>query len=111
MERIIIYLLALVNLSIGLILFYRKPRPFGRRTFEDYPAETHGAACGWAAAARPRAETKNRSAAARLRAETKNRSAAARLRAETKNRSAAGRSRTETKNKPAEHDGHAGLPY
>lgn len=72
MERIIIYLLALVNLSIGLILFYRKPRPFGRRTFEDYPAETHGAACGWAAAGRPR---------------------------------------TETKNKPAEHDGHAGLPY
>ena len=84
MERIIIYLLVLVNLSIGLILFYRKPRPFGRRTFEDYPAETHGAACGWAAD---------------------------RLRAETKNRSVVGRPRTETKNKPAEHNGHAGLPY
>lgn len=97
MERIIIYLLVLVNLSIGLILFYRKPRPFGRRTFEDYPAETHGAACGWAAD--------------RLRAETKNRSAADRLRAKTKNKPVVGRPRTETKNKPAEHDGHAGLPY
>ena len=37
MERTIIYLLALVNLCVGLKLFYRRPRPFGRGTYEDYP--------------------------------------------------------------------------
>lgn len=37
MERTIIYLLALVNLCVGLRLFYRRPRPFGRGTYEDYP--------------------------------------------------------------------------
>ncbi len=39
MERIILYLLALANLGVGLALFYRKPRPFGRRTYEDYLEE------------------------------------------------------------------------
>lgn len=41
MERTIIYLLALVNLCVGLKLFYRRPRPFGRGTYEDYPEAAH----------------------------------------------------------------------
>lgn len=58
MERIILYLLAMANLGVGLVLFYRKPRPFGRRTYEDYPAETRGAACRRASENRPRTKTK-----------------------------------------------------
>ena len=36
MERLIIYGLVLLNLCIGLLLYYRKPRPFGRRSYEAY---------------------------------------------------------------------------
>ena len=36
MERLIIYGLVLFNLCIGLLLYYRKPRPFGRRSYEAY---------------------------------------------------------------------------
>lgn len=36
MERMIIYGLVLLNLCIGLLLYYRKPRPFGRRSYEAY---------------------------------------------------------------------------
>ena len=36
MERIIIYGLVLLDLCIGLLLYYRRPRPFGRRTYEAY---------------------------------------------------------------------------
>ena len=34
MERLIIYGLVLLNLCIGLLLYYHRPRPFGRGTYE-----------------------------------------------------------------------------
>ncbi|MFR5857977.1 MAG: hypothetical protein ACLUJC_01940 [Clostridia bacterium] len=34
MERMIIYGLVLLNLCIGLLLYYHRPRPFGRGTYE-----------------------------------------------------------------------------
>lgn len=34
MERLIIYILVVINVTIGFIFVYRKPRPFGRRTYD-----------------------------------------------------------------------------
>lgn len=34
MERLIIYGIAIVNIILGLILFYRKPSPFGKKTYD-----------------------------------------------------------------------------
>ncbi len=34
MERLIIYGLAVVNIILGFILLYRKPSPFGKKTYD-----------------------------------------------------------------------------
>lgn len=34
MERLIIYGLVIANIIVGLILFYRKPSPFGKKTYD-----------------------------------------------------------------------------
>lgn len=34
MERLLIYALAISGIVTGLILFYRKPSPFGRKTYD-----------------------------------------------------------------------------
>ena len=39
MERMIIYGLVLLNLCIGLLLYYHRPRPFGRGTYEVWLPE------------------------------------------------------------------------
>lgn len=35
MERFIIYGLALCGILAGLVMFYRRPSPFGRRTYDS----------------------------------------------------------------------------
>ena len=57
MERLIIYGLVLLNLCIGLLLYYRKPRPFGRRSYEAYlQAEPESPTAAGADAGLPAAE-------------------------------------------------------
>ena len=34
MERLIIYGLAVANIIVGLILWYSKPSPFGKKTYD-----------------------------------------------------------------------------
>ena len=58
MERMIIYGLVLLNLCIGLLLYYRKPRPFGRRNYEAYlQAEPESPKAAGADEGLPAAET------------------------------------------------------
>ena len=33
-ERLIIYILVVINVTVGFIFIYRKPRPFGRKTYD-----------------------------------------------------------------------------
>ncbi len=34
MERLVIYAIAITNIIIGFIIFYRKPSPFGSRHYD-----------------------------------------------------------------------------
>ena len=46
MERMIIYGLVLLNLCIGLLLYYHRPRPFGRGTYSMAADETKARGTG-----------------------------------------------------------------
>ena len=37
--REFIYLTVVINVIIGLFLMYRRPRPFGHRTYREYAGE------------------------------------------------------------------------
>ena len=34
MERLIIYGLVIINIIVGFIIYYRKPSPFGKKTYD-----------------------------------------------------------------------------
>ena len=34
MERLLIYGLVIINIIVGLIIFYSKPSPFGKKTYD-----------------------------------------------------------------------------